>query len=206
MVRVTMGWDGASMDHLVTADWLSEQQDVVVLEATQYLPTEGKIGRESFLKAHIPGARFFDLDVICDPESTLPHMVPSAGRFARLVGELGVSDDSRVVFYDQSGAYWATRGWWMMGLFGHDAVAVLDGGLAAWQRGGHPVEAGEPATATPGHFTPRLRATWLRGLGDMLTTDELVLDARSATRFAGNSPEPRPGLQPGLVRRQGAPA
>ena len=187
------------MDQLVTPEWLAAHPDAVVLEATQYLPNEGKSGRAAFLAAHIPGARYFDLDIISDVESNLPHMLPSAGRFARLVGELGLSDDSAVVFYDQSGGYWATRGWWMMRLFGHDAVAVLDGGLAAWQRADQPVEAGEPAPAEAGHFTPKFRATWVRGLGDMLENHDLVLDARSAARFAGGSPEPRPGLQPGHI-------
>ncbi len=190
------------MDILVTPEWLAGAlgaADLVVLESTKYLPNEGKDGHQAFLNAHIPGARYFDLDVIADIDSDLPHMVPSAGRFARLVGALGVSDSSRVVFYDQNATMWATRGWWMMGLFGHDNVAVLDGGLAAWQAAGHPVETGEPAPATPGHFTPRLRAARLSGLGDMLGTDALVLDARSAARFAGRSPEPRPGVSPGHI-------
>jgi thiosulfate/3-mercaptopyruvate sulfurtransferase len=191
-----------SMDILVTPDWLAKElgsPDLVVLEATKYLPNEGKDGHEAFLKAHIPGARYFDLDVIADIDSDLPHMVPSAGRFARLVAALGVSDNSRVVFYDQNATMWATRGWWMMGLFGHDQVAVLDGGLAAWRAAGSPTESGEPPAAKLGHFTPQLRATRLRGLGDMLTTDALVLDARGAARFAGRSPEPRPGVSPGHI-------
>jgi thiosulfate/3-mercaptopyruvate sulfurtransferase len=191
-----------SMEQLVTADWLAAalgSPDLVVLEATKYLPNEGKDGRQAFLAAHIPGARYFDLDEIADVESDLPHMVPSAGRFARLVAALGVSDESRVVFYDQNATMWATRGWWMMGLFGHDQVAVLDGGLAAWQRAGRPIESGEPPPATPGHFTPRLRAERLRGLGDMLHTDALVIDPRGAARFAGTAPEPRPGVAPGHI-------
>ncbi len=187
------------MDDLVSAAWLAENlgtPGLVVLEATQYLPTDGKDGREAYRRAHIPGARYFDLDVIADTDSPLPHMVPAAGRFARLVGALGVGNASRVVFYDQNAALWATRGWWMMGLFGH-AAAVLDGGLAAWRAAGHPVEAGEPDAATPALLTPRLRAERLRGLSDMLDTQALVLDARSAARFAGAVPEPRPGLAAG---------
>ncbi len=190
------------MEQLVTADWLADAlgaPDLVVLEATKYLPNENKDGRQAYLAAHIPGARYFDLDEIADVDSTLPHMVPSAGRFARLVAALGVSDESRVVFYDQNATMWATRGWWMMGLFGHDQVAVLDGGLAAWQRAGHPIESGERPAAAPGHFTPRLRAERLRGLGDMLHTDALVIDPRAAARFAGSAPEPRPGVTPGHI-------
>ena len=188
------------MDDLVTPDWLAENlRDVVILESTKYLPNENKDGHAAFVAAHIPGARYFDLDLIADIDSDLPHMAPAAGRFARLVGALGVSNGSRVVFYDQNATMWATRGWWMMGLFGHDAATVLDGGLAAWREAGHPVESGEPPGATPAQFTARLRAERLRGLSDMLETEALVLDARPAARFAGNSPEPRPGVTPGHI-------
>ena len=188
------------MDDLVTPDWLAahlHDGDVIVLESTKYLPNEGKDGHAAYLAAHIPGARYFDLDVIADTDSELPHMVPASGRFARLVGALGISNGSRVVFYDQNATMWATRGWWMMGLFGHDNAAVLDGGLAAWQAAGHPTESGEPAAPVAAKFTPRLRAERLRGLADMLETEALVLDARGAPRFAGSSPEPRPGVTPG---------
>ncbi len=188
------------MDELVSVEWLAANRgaaDLVVLESTKYLPTENKDGRQAFQAAHIPGARYFDVDVIADTDSTLPHMAPAAGRFARLAGALGVGDATRVVFYDQAATMWATRGWWMMGLFGHDQAAVLDGGLAAWRRAGHPVEAGDPVAAAPAHFTPRLRADRLRGLADMMQIEALVLDARSPARFAGTAPEPRPGVMPG---------
>ena len=190
------------MDDLVSVEWLAAQigaPDVVVLESTKYLPNENKDGKQAFLNAHIPGARYFDLDLIADTDSALPHMVPAAGRFAKLVGALGVSNASRVVFYDQNSTMWATRGWWMMGLFGHDEVTVLDGGLAAWQRAGHDVATGEPATRAPASFTPRLRAERLRGLSDMLETEALIVDARPAARFAGSVPEPRPGLVAGHI-------
>ena len=190
------------MDDLVTPDWLAANlraPNLVLLESTKYLPNEGKDGRTAFLSAHIPGARYFDLDLIADTDSELPHMAPAAGRFAKLVGELGIANDSRVIFYDQNGTLWATRGWWMMGLFGHDNAAVLDGGLAAWREAGHPTEAGEASPAKPARFTPRLRAERLRGLADMLETEALILDARAAPRFAGSVPEPRAGLAAGHI-------
>ena len=191
-----------SMDILVSADWLKQNlgaPGLVVLESTKFLPNENKDGHAAFRAAHIPGARYFDLDEIADTDSKLPHMVPSAGRFARLVGALGVSNESRVVFYDQNATMWATRGWWMMGLFGHDQVAVLDGGLAAWQQAGGAVESGEPPAPAPSPFIPRLRAERLRGLGDMLDTKALILDPRAPARFAGSAPEPRPGVTPGHI-------
>jgi thiosulfate/3-mercaptopyruvate sulfurtransferase len=191
-----------TMDPLISTDWLAGQldaPDLVVFDATKYLPTDGKDGAEEFARAHIPGARFFDIDVIADPDTALPHMVPSPGRFERLMGELGVSNTSRVVFYDQKGIASAPRGWWMMGLFGHDQAFVLDGGLPKWLREGRPTEAGLPAAPTPTTFQATLRATRLRGIGDMLAGGELVLDARPAGRFAGSAPEPRAGLPSGHI-------
>ncbi len=190
------------MDPLISTDWLAGQlgaPDLVVFDATKYLPTDGKDGAEEFARAHIPGARFFDIDVIADPDTALPHMVPSPGRFERLMGGLGVSNGSRVVFYDQKGIASAPRGWWMMGLFGHDQAFVLDGGLPKWLREGRPVEAGLPAPPAPAVFQATFRVTRLRGIGDMLAGGELVLDARPAGRFAGSAPEPRPELPSGHI-------
>jgi len=194
------------MDKLVTTAWLAAEigkPDLVVFDATKYLPNEPKDGHTEFLAAHIPGARFFDIDAIADPETDLPHMVPAAGRFARMVAALGVSNASRVVFYDQKGLASAARGWWLMGLFGHDAAAVLDGGLPKWRAEDRAVEAGAPAPAVPGTFRPHFRPTRLRGIGDMLANldsrAELVLDARAAGRFAGTAPEPRPGMRAGRI-------
>ena len=191
------------MDPLVTSEWLSSQLgavDFVVFDATKYLPTDGKDGAAEFALAHIPGARFFDIDRIADPDTALPHMVPSPGRFERLLGELGVSNASRVVFYDQKGIASSPRGWWMMGLFGHDQAFVLDGGLPKWRREGRAVEAGPTSPPSPATFQASFRAVRLRGIGDMLArTDDLVLDARPAGRFAGSAPEPRPGLPSGHI-------
>lgn len=191
------------MDPLVTTEWLAGQlgaADLVVFDATKYLPGEGKDGAEEYAGAHIPDARFFDIDAIADPDTRLPHMVPSSGRFERLMGELGVSNASRVVFYDQKGLASSPRGWWMMGLFGHDQAFVLDGGLPKWRREGRPVEAGPPPPPPPVTFQASLRAARLRGIGDMLAgTDHLVLDARPAGRFAGTAPEPRAGLPSGHI-------
>ncbi len=190
------------MDPLISTDWLADQlgdPGLVVFDATKYLPGEGKDGAEEFVRAHVPGARFFDIDVIADPDTALPHMVPSPGRFERLMGELGVSNASRVVFYDQKGIASSPRGWWMMGLFGHDQAYVLDGGLPKWLREGRPSATGPAATPAPATFQAAFRATRLRGIGDMLAGGELVLDARPSGRFAGSAPEPRAGLPSGHI-------
>jgi thiosulfate/3-mercaptopyruvate sulfurtransferase len=194
------------MGPLVQTDWLATEigkPDLVVFDATKYLPNEDKDGLAEFRRAHIPGARYFDIDQIADPDTDLPHMVPSPGRFARMIGQLGVSNASRVVFYDQKGLASAARGWWLMGLFGHDNTAVLDGGLPKWQREGHATEASEPPPPRPAAYRPDYRAAKLRGIGDMLanvkTGGELVLDARAAGRFTGEVPEPRAGMRSGHI-------
>lgn len=194
------------MEPLVTTDWLAAElgkPDLVVFDATKYLPNEKKDGLAEFLRAHIRGARYFDIDQVADTDTDLPHMVPTPGRFAKLMGQLGVSNGSRVVFYDQKGLASAARGWWLMGLFGHDSAAVLNGGLPKWQHEGRAVEGGEPAAPRPAAYRPDYRAARLRGIGDVLrnvtTQAELVLDARAAGRFTGEVPEPRAGMRSGHI-------
>jgi thiosulfate/3-mercaptopyruvate sulfurtransferase len=117
------------------------------------------------------------------------------------MGEMGVSNGARVVFYDQKGLASAARGWWMMGLFGHDKAAVLDGGLPKWRAEGRAVETGPAAPAVPTTFRPDFRAARLRGIGDVLrdvaSGETLILDARAAGRFTAAIPEPRPGMRSG---------
>lgn len=190
------------MDPLVSTEWLAGQlgaPDLVVFDATYYLPNENKDGPALFRDGHIPGARFFDIGEVADMDTALPHMVPTPGRFEKLLSALGVGNGSRVVFYDQKGLQSAARGWWLMGLFGHDGAAVLDGGLPKWRAESRPVESGVPAAATPAVFKATFRAARLRGLGDMMQPDSgrVVLDARAAGRFHGTVPEPRPGLPGG---------
>jgi thiosulfate/3-mercaptopyruvate sulfurtransferase len=201
------------MQALVTTDWLAGalgKPDLAIFDATKYLPNEPKDGRTEFLAARIPGARYFDIDDVADPDTDLPHMVPSPGRFAKLMSAFGVGNTARVVFYDQKGLASAARGWWLMGLFGHDNAAVLDGGLPKWLREGRATERGDPppspaASGPPSDtaFRPDFRAARLRGIGDVLgnvtTRAELVLDARAAGRFTGATPEPRAGMRSGHI-------
>ncbi len=194
------------MQPLVTTAWLAENlgnPSLVVFDATKYLPNEPKDGLTEFRRAHIPGARYFDIDAIADADTDLPHMVPTPGRFAKLIGALGVGNDSIIVFYDQKGLASAARGWWMMGLYGHDNAAVLDGGLPKWLAEGRKTESGDPAAATAKKFVPAYRPGRLRGVGDVLenlkTGGELLLDARAAPRFRAEVPEIRPGIRAGHI-------
>lgn len=192
------------MKPLVSTEWLADNLgEVRVFDCTFYLPTEKRDARAEFAANHIPSAGFFDIATISDTDTDLPHMVPTPGRFARLMGELGISNTSRVVFYDQKGLNSAARGWWMMGLFGHDRSAVLDGGLPKWVAEGRSLEAGLPPRAKPTIFQPDYRAQRLRGIGDMIgnvaTRTEIVLDARPTGRFDGTLAEPRPGMRSGHI-------
>ncbi len=194
------------MDPLVSTEWLATQLGegaLVVLDATIFPPGDRRDARSEFALARIPGARRFDIDLIADRHTLLPHMVPTADYFAQQMQALGISNDSRVVCYDQLGMFSAPRAWWMLRLFGHDQVAVLDGGLPKWRAEQRPVEQGAPPAAAPGRFQSALRASLLRGLGDVrdniLTRGELLLDARSADRFHARVAEPRPGLRSGHI-------
>ena len=192
------------MHDLVSTEWLAGARgapDLMVFDATKYLPNEPFDGLTKFREAHIPGARFFDIDVVADPDTNLPHMAPTAGRFARLMGEMGISNATRVIFYDQKGLQSSARGWWLMKLFGHEKAAVLDGGLPKWLGEGRATESGDAKSAAPTSYTPDFRADLLKGIGDVkrIIADgsALILDARAKGRFDGTAPEPRPGLPSG---------
>jgi thiosulfate/3-mercaptopyruvate sulfurtransferase len=190
---------------LVSTQWLSQNitPDLLLFDATWYMPAEQRDAQALYHAAHLPFARFFDIDLIADIESSLPHMAPTAARFERLVSALGVSNTSHVVFYDQKGLFSSARAWWLMRLFGHERVAVLDGGLPKWRREGHPVSSAQEPPPQPAVYRATYNARFLRGLGDVLAnlTDqrELLLDARSADRFSARVAEPRPGLRSGHI-------
>lgn len=195
-----------SFGPLVSTQWLTEEgnaSDVVLFDASTYLPNESKNGFEQYLNSRIPGARFFDIDSFSDPETALPHTVPSQGRFARLIGAQGVGNDSRVVVYDQKGLFSAARAWWLLRYFGHSQVAVLDGGLPKWLSENRPIESGETKPAIPRQYNPSVNARHLKGLGDVLNAitehDSVILDARAANRFDGSTAELRPGIASGHI-------
>jgi len=195
-----------SLPALIDCDTLAAQlnePDLLVFDASLYLPQEGRDARGVFLGAHIPGARFFDIEVFSDTDSDLPHMLPNSGRFARLAGDLGISNKNRVVVYDQKGLFSAARVWWMLRVFGHEQVFVLNGGLPMWRAGGRKIADGASIPAPKAVFQPKFNARLLRGLGDieanLQSEAALVLDARSTARFAGEADEPRAGLACGHI-------
>lgn len=193
------------MDPVVTTEWLAAhlgEPDLRVVDGTWHMPQLGRDARTEFEAAHVPGAVFFDIDAIADHRTSLPHMLPDAEQFAAAVGALGIGSGDRVVAYDTRGVVSAARVWWTFRAFGHDAVAVLDGGFKKWRAEGRPVDSGAPAP-TPRAFRARLRRELVRDWDAMRANlgsgAAQVVDARSAGRFAGTEPEPRAGLRGGHI-------
>ncbi|MBC6406024.1 MAG: sulfurtransferase [Rhodospirillales bacterium] len=190
---------------LVSTAWLAEHldaPDVRVADASYYLPVEAKIGHEAYLKQHIPGAVFFDIDDIAESPGGLPHMLPSPETFSDKVGKLGLGDAVKVVIYDSRGVFSSPRVWWTFTVFGHKDVAVLDGGLPKWLAEGRPVEEG-PVEPHERHFTARMNGLLLRELdqiqANLKSGREQLLDARDAKRFAGGGEEIWPGRRNGHI-------
>jgi len=192
-------------DPIVTTEWLAgqlDEADLRILDATWYLPHLNRNARAEFARARIPGAAYFDIDKIADRDTMLPHMLPGADRFALMVGALGVGSDDRVVVYGGRHMIASARAWWMFRVFGHERVAVLDGGLAKWRAEGRPVQTGGPSPA-PRRFTARVQPALVADLDRMRANlehvQEQVIDARSHGRFVGTEPEFRPGLRSGHI-------
>ncbi len=187
---------------LVTAAWLKERlaQGAKAVDASWYLPDQKRDGKAEFLAGHIPGAVYFDIDAIADHSTGLPHMLPDEATFAAAAGALGLSDSDTIVVYDGMGIFSAARVWWMLRIFGARDVHVLDGGLPAWKEAGFPLEAGE-ARPAPTVFRARLDASAAVGFDAVAAAlkgrTDVVVDARSASRFRGEEAEPRPGVRAG---------
>jgi thiosulfate/3-mercaptopyruvate sulfurtransferase len=195
----------ADPDALCSTDCLEEHlydARLRILDGSFYLPGSGCDARAEYAAAHIPGALFFDIEDISDRGSTLPHMLPSAEVFGRKMEALGIGDDDRVMVYDQPGSCAAPRVWWTFRAFGHHDVAVLDGGLVAWEAAGLPVT-DQPARPRTASFTARLDRSLVRSAADVLSSlgdpDIQIIDNRPAGRFAGRDREPRPARRLGHV-------
>jgi thiosulfate/3-mercaptopyruvate sulfurtransferase len=177
---------------------------VIPVDASYFLPTQKRDAHAEYRSGHIPGAVFFDIEAVSDHSTDLPHMLPGTTQFNEVVGGLGIGDGDTVVVYDSVGLFSAPRVWWTFRLFGARSVYILDGGLPKWKAEGRPIETEEPKHA-PKTFTAKMNVGAVALLDDMrmAQTDDSVqvVDARSAERFAGKAPEPRPGLHSGHMPR-----
>jgi thiosulfate/3-mercaptopyruvate sulfurtransferase len=188
---------------LVSTDWLAgrlRDANIVAVDGSYFLPTQKRDAHADYRNGHIPGAVFFDIESICDHSTELPHMLPGTTQFDQAVGALGIGDDDTVVVYDSIGLYSAARVWWTFRIFGAKTVYILDGGLPKWKAEDRPLETGD-AKRAPKQFHAEMNVGAVAMLADVrmaLTADTAqVVDARSADRFNGKAPEPRPGLRSG---------
>ena len=192
-------------DPLVSTEWLAAHLDdpnVKVVDASFKLPGVLPLPRDDYRAAHIPGAAFFDVDVISDHGIALPHMFPSEGSFADGVGALGIANGDTVVVYDAGGWVAGPRAWWMFLAFGHRNVRVLDGGLQKWRAEGRPVQSGEALpdfVSYSASFDPAFIRSRQQMVGNLDSRAEQVIDARPRPRFEGSVAEPRPGLRAGHI-------
>jgi thiosulfate/3-mercaptopyruvate sulfurtransferase len=190
---------------LVSTDWLAAHMrdpDLRILDGSYYLPDAGRDAKAEYQEAHIPGARFFDIDDVADSRSDLPHMAPPVEKFMSRMRAMGVGDGHQVVVYDGAGLFSAARVWWLFKLMGHSDVAVLDGGFPKWVAEGRAVEDMAPVIRDR-HMTVRRQAHLVRDVTQVSAASKLrdheIIDARSAGRFRGADPEPRPGMRAGHI-------
>ncbi|RNF34926.1 3-mercaptopyruvate sulfurtransferase [Paracoccus methylarcula] len=190
---------------LVSTEWLGKHlndPDLRVIDASWHMPATGRDARAEYDAAHIPGARFFDLDEISDKRSALPHMAPPVEMFISRMRAMGVGDGHQVVVYDNSDVRSAARLWWTFRLMGKTDVAVLDGGFAKWQAEGRPVE-DMPPVLRDRHITVQRQAGLVRDVTQVAAASKLgdheIIDARAPERFRGEADEPRPGLRAGHI-------
>ena len=190
---------------LVSTAWLAAHRsdpDLRVIDASWYLPDAGRDAKAEYKAAHIPGARFFDIDEITDSRSNLPHMAPPPEKFVSRMRAMGIGDGHQVVVYDGSGLFSAARVWWTFRLMGKTDVAVLDGGFPKWQAEGRELE-DMPPVLRDRHITVSRQHALVKDVTQVAHAAKLgeaeIIDARSAARFKGEAPEPRPGLRAGHI-------
>jgi thiosulfate/3-mercaptopyruvate sulfurtransferase len=195
----------ARPEALVSTEWLAAHlidRQVRILDSSYKQPGIAPTARADYESGHIPGAVFFDIDDVAQPGTSLPHMIPSPERFAEKMAERGIGDGDRVIVYDAVGLSSAGRAWWMLRLFGHGNVALLDGGLPKWKREARPLETAPP-TIPHRRFTARFRPELVRDkptlIANLDSRAELVVDARSAGRFDGSAEETWPGRRRGHI-------
>ncbi|HWB48993.1 MAG TPA: 3-mercaptopyruvate sulfurtransferase [Stellaceae bacterium] len=195
----------AHPEALVSTEWLAAHladPQVRVLDASFKQPGVMPTARADYDAGHIPGAVFFDIDDVAAPGTSLPHMIPSAERFAQKMAERGIGDADKVIVYDANGLSSAGRAWWLLRLFGHDDVALLDGGLPKWKAEGRPLDTAPPRIPAR-RFTARFDPTLVRSKAEVLANvdsrRELVVDARAAGRFDGTAAETWPGRRRGHI-------
>jgi thiosulfate/3-mercaptopyruvate sulfurtransferase len=189
------------MESLVSTEWLADRlgdSELTIVDSSWHMPASGRSGRDEYLAAHIPGARFLDIDEVSDRANPAPHMLPSAHQFGAAMASLGIGRSDRIIVYDHSPVRSAARGWFMLRHFGADRVAILDGGFDKWLAEGRPTQSGEPA--------PRDARFEAEARDEIVTKSQILagdsaplIDARGKGRFEGSEADPRPGVAAGHI-------
>ncbi|GGX23750.1 sulfurtransferase [Pigmentiphaga litoralis] len=196
-----------TLEHLpvvVNADWLARHlttPGLRIVDASWSMGGPASAARYAYQAGHLPGAVFLDLDATADPGSSLPHALAPAQHFGRVVGALGIGNDDAVVIYDRAGMHTGPRAWWLFKAYGHDRVAVLDGGLPRWLAAGRPIDSA-PVVLPPRDYLaadPWAHACTQAEVLHASQTGAQIVDARSPGRYRGDDAEPRPGLRSGHI-------
>ena len=178
--------------------------NVIFLDSTFHLPNSGRNAKKEFISQNIPGSRFFDIDRISDNSSALPHMLPSASDFSKMISSLGINNTDTVVVYDNSVFFSAARAWWMFKIFGHQKIKVLDGGLIAWLNEKGPTSNGNNEITKTNYKANKINYDLYETLDGILENlnfnhGNIIIDARGEERFYGKVEEPRKGVRKGHI-------
>lgn len=174
-----------------------------ILDATFYLPDSGLNAEEEYKKKHIPGAVFFDINKVADPNNSLPHMIPQKDLFSKMMQNLGLNNEDEIVIYDNSPFLSSARAWFLFRYFGHDKVSIMQGGLENWKNSGGNISE-ENVVIKKGNYTAKdEKKDLVVNLDQMIIAtqnkEKIILDARSKQRFLGEAKEPRPNLPSGHI-------
>jgi thiosulfate/3-mercaptopyruvate sulfurtransferase len=180
------------------------QKSVIILDASWHLPHSERNAKQEFLAKHIINAHFFDLNEFHDQNNPVPNMLIHDEKIiSEKLCALGIRDDYKIIFYDNSDLHTSCRALWMLKIFGHNPhqLYILDGGLAAWEKYGGKIESGE-THVTPKQYTAHFHPEFLRSLAEMKKNlhrpTQQVIDLRHSVRYAGG-PEPRAGIRRGHI-------
>jgi thiosulfate/3-mercaptopyruvate sulfurtransferase len=174
-----------------------------ILDATFYLPDSGLNAEEEYKKKHIPGAVFFDINKVADPNNSLPHMIPQKDLFSKMMQNIGLNKDDEIIIYDNSPFLSSARAWFLFRYFGHDKIFIMQGGVKNWENNGGNITNGNVVLEKGNYIASAERKELVVNLDQMILASQnkenVILDARSRKRFLGEALEPRPNLPSGHI-------
>ncbi len=193
------------MNQLIEINWLKKNLNnpqIKIIDGTWHMPATSLNANEIFKEKHIENSIFIDLEEISDPNSDLPHMMPSNNYFSKKISSLGINNNDHLIIYDMYGMFSAARIWFMFKAFDHNNVSILNGGFPAWVKSGgkisNKINKLEPTTYKA-NLNKSLIVNYKEVLNNLSNNKCQIIDARSPDRFSGNSKEPRPGMKSGHI-------